>query len=384
VPRHADYCVIHLLADEGTIEKSAIARRARDGNGITELLRVFPVTRQPSRLIAQVARTGESVVLTKMEAADVAQLVRGRGHQARLAKLGLRSLMALPLQGRERVLGVICYLRSATNKSFEGHRVALAREMAERIALALDNAELHKRAQEATRIRDEVLRVVAHDLRNPLNTISLTSDFLRIKLSGESQEPWMSKLDIITRSVLHANRLIEDLLDVARLQTGRMTVEPQIMKVGQLISEVVQMHQPLAEDRGLRIRVDINGDCGFILADPARAMQVFSNLIGNAIKFSPRDTELLLRARHLDGKICFSIRDHGRGITDKEQPHLFDPFWQARKGKGGVGMGLPIARAIIQAHGGRIWFESKPGLGTTFYFTLPVAHVNSTSEAAAD
>ncbi|HEY0305116.1 MAG TPA: HAMP domain-containing sensor histidine kinase, partial [Longimicrobiales bacterium] len=383
VPRHADSCAIYLQSQQGVLERAAFARMRSNGT-VAQLLRAYGTSKQLNPLIAEVARTGEATILPRVTEEDLGRLVRDGRHVGLLRKLGLRSMMALPLRGRERVLGVICYMRTATDKPFEGHRVALARELAERLSLALDNADLLKRAREATRIRDEVLRVVAHDLRNPLNTISLTADFLNEKLKALPPQPWIGKLDIVIRSVGQANHLIEDLLDVARMETGKFSVEPIPTSVQQLVAEILQTHQPLAEARGLRLRADVAADSATVLADPVRVVQVFSNLIGNAIKFCPQGTEIVVNATQHNGRIRFSIRDQGNGIADREQEHLFDPFWQARKGKGGVGLGLPIAKAIVQAHGGRMWLESKLGRGSTFFFTLPVAPDEPAQMAAAD
>jgi signal transduction histidine kinase len=135
----------------------------------------------------------------------------------------------------------------------------------------------------------------------------------------------------------------------------------------------------------MKLRPDVTADHATVLADPARVFQVFSNLIGNAIKFSPPGTEIMVQAMQHNGDIRFSIKDQGPGIARLDQEHLFDPFWQARKGKdGGVGMGLPIAKAIVQAHGGHMWAESQPGKGSTFSFTLPVARPEWLSQPAAD
>ncbi len=384
VPRHADYCAMYLLAPHGHVEKAAFARLAAAGGNIAPLLRVYGANKKANPMIAEVARTGEPLVVTRVTDGDLARLVGGDRHHALLRKLGLRSMMVLPLRGRERVLGVVCYMRTATDKPFEGHRLMLAREMAERAALALDNADLLKRAREATRIRDEVLRVVAHDLRNPLNTISLTADFLNHKLADLRSEPWMNKLDLIIRSVAQANLLIGDLLDVARLETGKLSVEVIPTSVQQLVTDVVQMHQALAEVRGQSLRAEVASPGAFVLADTSRLSQVFSNLIGNAIKFGPPDTEILLRVTQNNAAVRFAITDQGNGIGEVDQEHLFDPFWQARKGKGGVGLGLPIAKAIVQAHGGRMWLDTRLGRGTTFFFTLPIAETSDASSAAAD
>jgi PAS domain S-box-containing protein len=365
VPRHADYCVMYLLGEHGNLAKASLARLSFKDGKVTQLLRVYGNSKRAAPIITEVVRTGEPIIVPRVTAADFALLLRGGRHEQLLRKLGVRSLMAFPLRGRERMLGVMVYMRTGTDKPFEGHRVALAREMSERVALALDNADLLKHSREATRIRDEVLRVVAHDLRNPLNTVSLTADFLHEKLAALQPQPWMGKLDIIIRSVEQANRLIEDLLDVARMETGKLTLEPIPTSVQRLVNDVVQTHQPLAEARGLRLQADIAAANAVVMADPARVTQVFSNLIGNAIKYCPQGTRILLGASQHNGRIRFSIQDEGPGIAEQDQEHLFDPFWQAPKGKGGVGLGLPIAKAIVQAHGGRMWFESKLRRGTT-------------------
>ena len=382
VPRHADYCVIYLMAPDGCVKQAAFARVSRTKRSIAELLRVYSHPKKPMALVADVARSGDIVVMPHVSDTELTLLLGGTRHIALARKIGLSSIMAFPLRGRERILGVICYMRTDPGKPFEDHRVALAREMAARVALALDNADLLWQAQEATRIRDEVLRVVAHDLRNPLNTISLTADFLHQLPAIAEQQDWAHKLEVITRSVAHADRLIQDLLDVARLEAGLLTVETSPTDAARLVEEVLQMLQPHAAQRGIRLRSEIAPDLDAMEADASRVVQVLSNLLRNAVKFSGDGAEVVLRVVADDGKLRFSIHDHGPGIAEEHRAHLFDPFWQARKSKEGVGLGLPIAKAIVQAHGGSLWFESERGVGSTFYFTLPVVSEGPHSLAA--
>lgn len=383
VPRHADYCVIHLLAPNGTIEQAAFARPARTGQ-ITETLRVYPNARKPNRLIEEVARSGKATIIPAVTDADLTLLLRGARHVTLLRKLGIRSIMALPLRGRERVFGVICYIRTDATKPYTGHRVALAEEMATRVALLLDNAELLRQARDATQTRDEVLGVVAHDLRNPLNTVSLATDYLREVRVPPGSAAWADKLDMITRAVAQADDLIEDLLDVARMEAGKLTMDMRKVEINGLIHEVIRMHQPLADEKGVRLRSIIPGYLGSVQADFSRLVQVFSNLIGNAIKFSPVGSNIVLDAHRHDGSIRFCVRDQGTGISEEDQQSLFNPFWQARRTRAGAGLGLAIAKAIVQAHGGRIWVESRPGTGSTFYFTIPGVPGHAAAASAAD
>jgi signal transduction histidine kinase len=218
-----------------------------------------------------------------------------------------------------------------------------------------------------------VLRVVAHDLRNPLNTIALSSDLLREQLPRGGRSNWANTLEIITRSVQYADRLIEDLLDVARLEVGKLSLDARKTDSHALLIEAIELHKPMAVQRDVRLRTEITESLPAISGDHHRLLQVLSNLISNAIKFSPSGSTVTIHARREEDALHVSIQDQGRGLTESEIPHLFDPFWQARKGTGGVGLGLAIAKGIVEAHGGRISVKSQHGVGSTFHFTLPLA-----------
>jgi signal transduction histidine kinase len=181
-----------------------------------------------------------------------------------------------------------------------------------------------------------------------------------------------------------ANHLIEDLLDVARMEAGRLTVEPARLDPADIVHQAVDMQQAQAAARSVRLELRLAGSFPAIHADPARMLQVFGNLIGNAIRFSPTGGLVSVRAHRENGTIRFSVEDQGPGIAADSMPHLFDPFWQAAKtGTGGAGLGLAIARGIVEAHGGRIWAESEPGKGCTFHFTVPLHRPDAASAAAA-
>ena len=260
--------------------------------------------------------------------------------------------------------------------------LAVAEELAGRAALAVENCRLYVESRQATRTRDEVLRIVAHDLRNPLNTIGLSAGLVREILphgmAGERRQ-----LDIIERSVGRANRLIQDLLDVARMEAGRLTVNQAPVETGLLIREAVELHRNLAAEKSVRLDTDVRPDLPPVSADRERVLQVFANLIGNAIKFTPDGGRVTVRAEGVDGRVRFSVTDTGPGIPEQQLRRLFDPFWQARAGVEGAGLGLPIARGIVEAHGGRMDVMSEVGVGSTFSFTLPVAGTEAPAARAA-
>lgn len=371
VPDLADCCTVDLVTD-GLVERAAITRIRPDGRR-TLRQRMHPSGKEPNPVIAEVVSSGEPRIIPEMTEEWMKKLTHDGRHLGLIRDTRPRSLMIVPLPGRDRVQGVITFMMMRQGKHYDAQDLSLATELASRAGLALDNARLFQESRRATRVRDEVLRVVAHDLRNPLHTISLSADLLREQLPREPAAPWTDTLEIIGRSVAQADHLIGDLLDVARIQAGKLAIEPRPTDTRELASEAIGMQESHAAQRGIELRDDIPQTLPSIHADSHRVLQVFSNLIGNALKFSPAGSTVTVGASVSDGAVRFSIHDNGPGIAESDLPHLFDPFWQARAGTGGAGLGLAIARSIIEAHGGRIWVRSRPGKGSTFFFTLPLA-----------
>jgi signal transduction histidine kinase len=170
------------------------------------------------------------------------------------------------------------------------------------------------------------------------------------------------------------NRLIGDLLDVSRIESGRLVVDPHPQSVEPLLAEAAEMLTPLAATRGLTFRAPVEAELPRVLADTSRVLQVISNLGGNAIKFTPPGGMVLLTAEHAGSEVRFAVTDTGPGIPEEQLPHIFSRFWQAHgTDRRGIGLGLSIAQGIVEAHGGRIWVTSRLGEGTRFFFTIPVA-----------
>jgi signal transduction histidine kinase len=222
-------------------------------------------------------------------------------------------------------------------------------------------------------MRDEVLAIVSHDLRNPLNTIKLSAGLLRQKLCPSEGMPGHKQVDIIERSSQRAVRLIQDLLEVGKIQSQRLQVERGRQDTARLVTEAAELHRGLAEAQGLRLTSELPALLPAVLADRERVQQVFSNLIGNAIKATAAGGHIALGARVEGGSVRFWVEDTGKGIPAEHLPRLFDWLWQAQGTKEGAGLGLYITKGIVEAHGGRIWVESQPGHGSTFTFTLPLA-----------
>lgn len=243
-----------------------------------------------------------------------------------------------------------------------------------RSALEHDLARQVRREQEAVRARDELVAVVSHDLRNPMTVISMLCGMMQKTFS--SNGPHTSRriataLDTMQQAAARMNTLLEDLLDTSKIDEGRYAITPQKLDVGHIFEEAQSLLAPLAHDKNISISFEAEPDLR-IHADPERLFQVLSNLIGNAIKFTPRRGKVGVRATSVGDDILFTVRDTGEGIPREHLPHVFDRYWTVKDGNPtGTGLGLYITQGIVEAHGGRIVVESELGKGSEFQFTMP-------------
>jgi signal transduction histidine kinase len=226
-------------------------------------------------------------------------------------------------------------------------------------------------AETAAKAREEILGIVAHDLRNPINRLTNTA-----QLVAEVDDPAERDklLGVARRAVQEINRLINDLLDTVRLRNGTLSMTITEVPCSALLHRAEEAFNPVSSEKGVRFSAHTDLDGLRVRADEGRAGQALGNLLGNAFKFTQRGGEVSLKAARVADQVRFDVSDTGPGLTHEQIEHVFDRFWQGRRGDArGVGLGLTITRAIVEAHGGRLWAESTPGRGSTFSFTLPVA-----------
>src|SRR5262245_29263810 len=249
--------------------------------------------------------------------------------------------------------------------------VIVIHDVTDQRRVELDNVRLVGEAQDALRAREDLLAIVSHDLRNPLGVVlASTSLLLKSNLPPDKQERARRQVEAIQRAGNRMNRLIRDLLDFASIQAGRLSVSVRPQDVASMVSEVLEVMEPLAAAKSMKLVSDVAPDLA-IRCDHDRVIQLFSNLVGNSIKFTPDGGTITVRATPDAAVVRFAVIDTGPGIPPDELPHVFDRYYQAqRKNRDGIGLGLSIARGIVEAHGGRIWVESEEGQGSTFSFTL--------------
>jgi signal transduction histidine kinase len=277
----------------------------------------------------------------------------------------------VPLISRGQALGVVT-IAAASGRTYSEDDAALASELARHAALAMDNARLYLESQQAVRAREEVLAIVSHDLRNPLSAIMLSASMLQLLQVSDPDEA--EQLEIIEVGAKRMSRLIEDLLDVTRMEGGKaLPIDPAPLEIASLFREAHEIFKPQATAGSITLDCSVPDDVPPVYADRHRVMQVLSNLVGNALKFTPAGGVVSFRAESLEQEVLLCVTDSGPGIPTENLSDIFNPYWQAKRtARMGAGLGLPIAKGIVEAHHGRIWVESEPGTLTRFCFTLPV------------
>ncbi|MBV9109006.1 MAG: PAS domain-containing protein, partial [Gemmatimonadetes bacterium] len=368
--RIADWCVVHVH-EEGRLGVCGIAHAEPERtDALVALLHAVPLDAAGPNPVAVAMRTGEPALLSGSDEVLAAAFPDAAQREGAL-EMGAASAVVVPMQARGRTLGAITLVRGAGDP-YGAEDLELVGELARRAALAVDNARLYEAARAAMRAREEVLAVVSHDLRNPLNAVLLASIILD---EYSDAERWSERERQQVRTIRNAaeqmGSLIHDLVEVVALESGARVLHLDRVEPSKAMRAAAEMYSGLAAEKGIALAVDSAADVPDVRADRARLLQVLSNLLGNAVKFTPGGGSVTVGAARSGEMVGFYVADTGPGVSAEEMPRLFDRFWQSKRGAG-LGLGLAIAKGIVEAHGGRIWVDSSPGRGSTFFFTVPV------------
>ena len=369
VPAFADGCILHLI-DDDTIRQVAAAHRVPS---VAERLRHARAVRTrdlpPGHLAYEVLGSDQPVHMSRADDALLRRAALDDEHLSKLRSAGLTGALFLPMRGRRGVLGVLTLLLTEGRRSFGHLDREAAREYAALAAVVLENGRLYRDAQRAIRSREQLLETVSHDLRNPLSVIDATS---RILERTDVSRPGLQK---ILRSASHMRRLIDDLVDLASIDSGQIALDLGEERAAALVEEVVADYEITARAAGRRVDRHIEPEVEplRVQCDRARMRQVLGNLVDNAIKHSPAGEMITVSARRGPGEVVFCVDDRGAGLDENDRARVFDRYWRKREDPGSAGLGLSIAKALVEAHGGRIWVDSEVGAGSSFCFTLPAA-----------
>jgi len=376
VREFADVSLVDLIEENGEIRRLRAASRDPTLDWACEILSSnAPIDRDRPYFAQRALKTQGSILLESLSPETVDSFAQGSPERLRaLRAFDPKSAITVPLVVDGKTFGALVFVSSASSRRFTADDLRLAEALAHRAALVIEKARLYRVAQQALQARDEVLGIVAHDLRNPLSTIVVQAELL--KLPRGEQEPGFRDVALsIYRSAVRMSRMVQDLLEIARIESGHFLVERSRVPVSQLICDAVNSQEFIAAAASVDLRLEVARDVPDVWADRDRLLQVFDNLVGNAIKFTPPGGHIRVgAAAPNEDEVQFWVADAGVGIAAEDLPHVFDRFWQAHKGeRRGTGLGLTIVKGIIEAHAGRIWVESAMGIGTTFFFALPAA-----------
>jgi PAS domain S-box-containing protein len=369
----ADACIVETVEEEEPARRLKVTHRDPGKASVAEALQRGPVEGWHLHLGSSVLETKQPLLMNEVSPEYLDSIAQSDEHRRALRQLGPTSFMALPLLAHGRLVGVLVLASTKEGHRFGAEDLRVAEEVARRAALALENARLYRIAQRAIQARDDVLGVVAHDLRNPLGTILMHASLLR-RHGSEPERRSRRPAEAIERAVTRMTRLIEDLLEVSRMEAGSLAVQQARVSAWDIVGDSVEAQKALVSSASLELRLEVARDLPEVWADRDRLLQVFENLVGNAVKFTGPGGRITVGAAPHEGEVLFWVNDTGSGIAAEDLPQVFDRFWQASKvGRRGAGLGLPISKGIVEAHGGRIWVDSTPGGGSTFFFTIPTA-----------
>jgi PAS domain S-box-containing protein len=376
VPFLADFTIAYLRDENGNPKHAASAHNdASKALALDEAAGQFePNPNNPGCTVIRAFTTCQPVVIENV----TPEVIDAQGFSPKVREafsaLSPASWMTIPLVARDAAIGAIVFVSTNPDWRYGPRELKIAQLLAGRAALATQNALLFRKERDALDTRDEVLAIVSHDLRNPLHTIGMSAQVLMDVVSDERQR--RKHLEIIVRAKDRMDRLIQDLLDVARIKGGKaLAIEIHREPMQPIAQEACQHFVEAAHDKNVRLDCSVQDGTPEVMIDRGRIAQVLSNLIGNALKFTPAGGYIEVRVAPQDEHtVLVSVRDTGPGIAAENLEQIFDAFWQApRAARLGSGLGLTISRGIVQLHGGRIWAESREGTGSTFQFTLPIA-----------
>jgi PAS domain S-box-containing protein len=375
VPEIADWCTVHVIGRTGQLERLAVAHvdneRAED---VRRLQEQYPADPESPDGVHAVVRTGKPVMMTTIPRERIVAAARDSEHLRLLDVLAPCSYMCVPLNSSSGTIGALTFLYAESGRHYTESDLAFAQNVAARAALAIDNAFSYRRAYEANRLKDEFLTTLSHELRTPLNAILGYAQMLSMRvLNGDRQS---KAVTVLTRNAESLRQIIDDMLDVSRITSGKLRLNVQSVQVEDILRNAVASVQPAADAKGVALEIVVEPHVAAVWGDPDRLQQIVWNLLSNAVKFTPRGGHVEVSLRSSDESIDISVKDDGQGIDPAFLPHIFERFRQAdsrfSREHGGLGLGLSIVHELVELHGGTVTAVSAgAGTGATFTVRLP-------------
>ncbi len=368
VPALAEGCILENRTEDG-YRAGAVCHT---DPAVTEILkkitRAGPRKPPAEHPLSEILKKRGPVLLQSDAAPRIIETSAEPAYIAGIQAMNPGAALFLPLVARGQLIGVLSLFRS--KRGFDVDELGFAEDLARLAALALDNSKLLDAVRGSLRARDEIVGVVSHDLRNPVAAVKMLSRAV-LNTTADTSPATKENLELIAEAAVQMDTLIRDLLDVTQLDVGQLVIAPEPVDPSVLLTEALRTLRPLVAEKKIGLDVQIEVGLPKVVADTERIEQVISNLVGNAIKFTAAGGKIAIGAKGQDGEVIFSVTDTGSGIPEDQVQKVFDRYWQStRTDRQGAGLGLAIAKGIVEGHGGEIWIESKPGQGTAVRFSL--------------
>jgi PAS domain S-box-containing protein len=384
----ADYCLIDLADADAGVRRVAVSHADAARQPLVERLRDYPPDGSRAAGVSSVLRTGEPLAVNEVNDEVIASMARDDEHARVLRELGLKSYLTVPLVARGRTIGALTFASTRARREYTAEDVSYAQEIASRAALAIENARLYKRAREVNQAKDEFLATLSHELRTPLTPILGWTHMIRSGRLGEAEVG--RGVRVIEKNSQSLSRLINDLLDMSSILSGKMRIEREPVELSSVVREAIETVRPQADARSVALEASLGGAEATVSGDRTRLVQVFWNLLNNAVKFSPEGGRVRVSLSADGGREArVQIEDDGEGITSEFLPHVFERFRQADMGTtrehGGLGIGLALVKSFVEAHGGAVRAASAgEGRGSRFTVTLPALGSEATARGSDD
>jgi PAS domain S-box-containing protein len=374
VPGFADVCGVEMVGAEGVTASVALVSREPAAADLAQRFHASLLAVGPSDGIGHVLRTGDAVLVSNVAAA--AHRAERTLASAEVSEtLGIRSFLIVPIPGRDRVHGALFFAITDSGRHYGPSDRAMAEDIAQRAAIAIDNARLYREAQEASRLKDEFLATLSHELRTPLNAIVGWAHILRAR-AVDTHPDVVKGAEVIVRNAYAQSQLISDILDVSRIIAGKLAINLRPLDLTTVIEAALETVQPAAQAKEIRLEQIVDASAGPVSGDPDRLQQVVWNLLSNAIKFSPKGGRVQIRLEAINSHVEIVVEDNGPGIQPDFLPFIFERFRQedssSTRRHGGLGLGLAIVRHLVELHGGTVEASNSPQhSGAVFKIQLP-------------
>jgi PAS domain S-box-containing protein len=375
VPHIADWCGLDILDDHGQLQRVAIVHIDPEKQELAQRLRErYPEDPQSPYGAHAAIRTGRPILMTEIPDELVRRAAHDAEHLRLIEQLSITSYICTPLIARGRAFGALTLVSAESKRHYDEGDLRLAQEVAYRSALAVDNARAYAQVNAANRAKDEFLATLSHELRTPLNAVLGWARMLRSGTVSPAKTP--RALEVIEHNASAQLRLVEDLLDLSRIITGKFRLDVQAVHLGSAIEAAAAAIQPAASAKNITVTIAADAGVGAVQGDPQRLQQAVWNLLSNAVKFTPAGGHVTLDLRADGGQVIVEVTDNGEGIASELLPYVFDRFWQGDSGSTrahmGLGLGLALVRHIVELHGGRAEVSSAGlGKGAAFRIALP-------------